>query len=204
MGLFTKDKNQNSPSSIDAGNIDFGSTSGSYGMSASEENTGLGLNPIKTSPANNPSLKLSYGIEDTIQLMRTMPDHNDDIVMVVIQKTLESVNVRVKDIIQDAESKEGRIESRVESLIKEINDLSNKIIDRETEITTLRADLTETKSVRESLESVEPKLDPQDETESQLEKVTEGSLPPANDDITDPLSQQESPKSEDENSAIPA
>jgi len=135
-----------------------------------------------------------------------MPDHNDDIVMVVIQKTLESVNVRVKDIIQDAESKEGRIESRVETLIKEINDLSNKISDRETEITTLRADLSETKSVRESLESVEPQFEPepQQETESPLEMIAEGSLPPANDDITDPLSQPESPKSQDESSAIPA
>lgn len=193
MGLFTKDKSQNSPSTIEAGNIDFGNASGAYNSGTPEERAAINLDPINTSPASNQTLKLSYGIEDTIQLMRTMPNQNDEMVMAIIQKTLESVNVHVEDIVIDATSKENRIEARVETLIKEIKDLSSKITEREGEISALRTDLSETQSVRESLESVVPK--------SKIKEESKQSS--ANDELENRATEEASPP-QDKSSAIPA
>ncbi|PCJ17977.1 MAG: hypothetical protein COB04_07945 [Gammaproteobacteria bacterium] len=192
MGLFSKEKNQNGLG-VDSGNIDFGGSSGGYGSEPASDNTTIGVSPEVAPTQKNQTLKSVYGIEDAIQLMRTMPEQNDEMVMAIIQKTLESVNVHVKDIIDDASSKEGRIESRVEKLITEINDLSSKINEREHEINGLQTDLSETKTVRESLESVIP-----------AQAVEEKPLAPANDELEQQRAEQSPPQAQDKSSAIPA
>src|SRR5437879_3904659 len=60
----------------------------------------------------------SYGIENAIQLMRALPsaDANVELVVTVIKTTLESLKVKVSDIIEDAVRKEKDLEGRVSNL----------------------------------------------------------------------------------------
>ena len=67
-------------------------------------------------PAAKPSAKSGFGIEKAIELMRNLPDDNESLVVAVVRTTLESANVSVEAIIDDAELKQARIENRVDSL----------------------------------------------------------------------------------------
>ena len=51
-----------------------------------------------------------YGIEQAITLMRALPvDQNPELVVAVIKSTLESLKVKVSDIIADADAQDRRI-----------------------------------------------------------------------------------------------
>jgi len=54
----------------------------------------------------------AYGIEDAIKLMRQLPNVDSEILITVVNKTLESANIKVSEIIADAENKEVNIEER--------------------------------------------------------------------------------------------
>src|SRR5690349_7917449 len=72
-----------------------------------------------------------YGIDDAIRLMRTLPvDQNPDLVVHVIKNTLESVNVRLSDIVQEASSKQEVIRSRIGELQSEIQQLEQEVARR--------------------------------------------------------------------------
>lgn len=103
-------------------------------------------------PAAKPSAKSGFGIEKAIELMRNLPDDNESLVVAVVRTTLESANVSVEAIIDDAELKQARIENRVDSLKKEIKDYEEEIAARKEEIGRLDADNRETAEVRKKLE----------------------------------------------------
>lgn len=97
-----------------------------------------------------------YGIAEAIQLMRALPvDQNVELVVQVIKTTLESLKVRVSDIIEDAAKKQHDIESRVTNLKAAIVDLEKEIQTRKEEIARLEADHSETSAVRARLELAE-------------------------------------------------
>jgi predicted RNase H-like nuclease (RuvC/YqgF family) len=96
---------------------------------------------------------LDYGIEQTIALMRTLPmDKNVDLVMAAVRGTLESMNVRVSDIIEDAKHKQERIRERVAELEHEITDFKAEMKARRDEISGLESDLRETTEACKHLE----------------------------------------------------
>jgi len=113
------------------------------------------LNEEFISPETAPPVKVKskprYSIEDAIELMRTLPDENDEIVVTVVNKTLESMNIAVTDIIQDAEEKEVRIRDQHKTLEQKVKELQAVIAKRENEMSDMMADLKETMEVKQRL-----------------------------------------------------
>jgi hypothetical protein len=97
-----------------------------------------------------------YGIEQAITLMRALPvDQNPELVVAVIKTTLESLKVKVADIIHDADRKTKDLEERVANLKRAIADFEKEIETRKEEISRLEADHKETTGVRARLELAE-------------------------------------------------
>jgi len=97
-----------------------------------------------------------YGIEQAIQLMRALPmDQNPALVVAVIKTTLESLKVKVSDIISDAARKQKDLVERVGNLKRAIADFEKEIETRKEEIARLEADHKETTAVRGRLELAE-------------------------------------------------
>ena len=98
----------------------------------------------------------AYGINQAIQLMRGLPvDQNPELVVIVIKSTLESLKVKVSDIINDADRKTKDLEERVSNLKRAIADFEKEIETRKEEIGRLEADHKETSNVRQRLELAE-------------------------------------------------
>lgn len=99
----------------------------------------------------------SYGIENAIQLMRQLPqdDANIQLVVTVIKTTLESLKVKVSEIIDDAVRKEKDLEGRVSNLKSAIAEFEKEIQQRRDEIARLEADHAETTSVKARLQLAE-------------------------------------------------
>jgi hypothetical protein len=93
----------------------------------------------------------TYGIDDAIQLMRTLPQENVELVVRVVKHTLESTKIDISAIIDDASQKQQRIESRIGVLKDAIADLEREIQVRKTEIDELETDHRETTKVKERL-----------------------------------------------------
>lgn len=93
----------------------------------------------------------SYGIDDAIQLMRTLPQENVELVVRVVKHTLESTRIDIGAIIDDASQKQQRIEARVAVLKEAIADLEREIQVRRKEIDELETDHRETTKVKERL-----------------------------------------------------
>jgi peptidoglycan hydrolase CwlO-like protein len=82
-------------------------------------------------------------------------DQNPELVVAVIKTTLESLKVKVSDIISDADRKTKDLEERVGNLKRAIADFEKEIETRKEEITRLEVDHKETTGVRARLELAE-------------------------------------------------
>jgi hypothetical protein len=97
-----------------------------------------------------------YGIEDTIRLMRGLPvEQNLELVVRVVKSTLESMNVRLSMILQEATRKEQLIGQQIAGLRGEIAGFEAEIAKRRQAIDRLEQDLAETTKVKERLELAE-------------------------------------------------
>jgi predicted nucleic acid-binding Zn-ribbon protein len=94
-----------------------------------------------------------YGIDRAIELMRSLRAERDpDLVAMVITTTLESVDTKVTDIIEEAKSRQAVLEARI-AVIKERNSALERDIELGVdEIVELEASLAEITSVTERLE----------------------------------------------------
>lgn len=93
-----------------------------------------------------------YGIDRAIQLMRSLPtDQNPELVAMVITNTLESLDMKVAEIIEDARSRQTDLETRI-GVIKAKNSLLEGIELGVDGIVELEASLAEAMSVKERLE----------------------------------------------------
>jgi hypothetical protein len=112
--------------------------------------------PAPAPPATVEEERPNYGIDNAIELMRSLPvDQNVELVVAVIKGTLESLRVRVTDIIDDASRKQKRLEERVADLKREIGDFEKEIATRKDEIGRHEADHAETSNVKGRLELAE-------------------------------------------------
>src|SRR5689334_6169619 len=94
-----------------------------------------------------------YGIERAIQLMRSLPtEQNPELVAMVITSTLESLDMKVADIIEDARSRQADLEARIGTIKAKNSALEKEIELGVDEIVKLEATLAETLSVKERLE----------------------------------------------------
>ena len=96
-----------------------------------------------------------YGIEEAIKLMRRMPDSDMMVLAKIVKECLESTNIRIANIIKDAETKEARLEEQIKKLDSEIEDLESMITHRQGAIQTLVHDLDETRQVKNQLSLAE-------------------------------------------------
>jgi len=99
-----------------------------------------------------PSSKL-YGIDRAIELMRSLRAERDpELVATVIRTTLESVDTKVADIIEEARSRQAELEARI-AVIKARNSALEKQIELGVdEIVELEASVAEIVSVTERLD----------------------------------------------------
>ena len=119
------------------GNIEFGAASGRRNFQRAQPPT------------------FSYGILDAIQLMRELPQGELEVVVTVVKKTLESMNVALSDIVEDAEHREQEIQQKTEQLEQEISDLESQILQRKGEISELNDEAKETALVKYQLKLAE-------------------------------------------------
>jgi hypothetical protein len=96
-----------------------------------------------------------YGIEKAIELMRTLPQENVELVVQVVKFSLESVGIKLPTIIEDAIRRQKDIQGRIGVLKGEISELEQEIKTRKDEIDRLDADHKETTMVRDRLELAE-------------------------------------------------
>jgi hypothetical protein len=111
--------------------------------------------PVRAPAAAKPSKAEDmpeFGIQKAIELMRDLPSQNVELVVQVVKKTLESMEVDVATIVDDAKSKQAKIQGRIKGLEDEIADFKEEIAGREEEIAALKSDFAETRLVRERLE----------------------------------------------------
>ncbi|MGQ9425897.1 hypothetical protein ACXYTJ_05160 [Gilvimarinus sp. F26214L] len=102
--------------------------------------------------------RTGYGIEDAIRLMQSLPIENSEVVVTVVTRTLESTNISVDDIVQDALAKEDRIREEHRQLEEEIRCFQEEIAQRTELISELLQDLKQTVEVRERLQmAADPK-----------------------------------------------
>jgi hypothetical protein len=91
-----------------------------------------------------------------MKLMRALPvDDRVDLVVCVIKNTLESLNVRVADIVADATVRQDALRGRITEFRTAISQYEHEIGFRRQEIARLEAELTETTGVREHLRLAE-------------------------------------------------
>lgn len=121
------------------------SASARNSMRTGDKNSGRGNQAAL--PAPTPA----YGVNDAIELMRTLPSNNVELVVQVVLHTLRSMDIEVSDIIVDADKKQKTLRERVATLQEEIVDFKAKIASREEEIRGLEADHDETGIVKDRL-----------------------------------------------------
>lgn len=152
MGLFSR-TNADANGQEDFDDIDLPSSEDlKGGLFTSEE-----PEPAPVAQTKRPQTPVSpsrsgYGIEDAIKLMRTLPRDNNEVVVTVVKKTLESTLIKVPDIVADANQKESRIRNQHKNLEGEIKELQEQIAQRNQQISDLLEDLKETTDVRQRLQ----------------------------------------------------
>lgn len=97
----------------------------------------------------------SYGIQQAIELMRTLPSENVELVVRVVKQTLESTHIKISRIINDAAKKQSDIQARIKVLRDEIAEHESEIASRRKEISGLEADYNETSMVKDRLSLAE-------------------------------------------------
>lgn len=93
----------------------------------------------------------AYGINKAIELMRSLPADNVELVVQVVKHTLESTRIQISTIIEDASRKQGDIQGRIKVLQAEIAEYEQEIATRKEEIGKLEADYEETTTVKDRL-----------------------------------------------------
>ena len=95
-----------------------------------------------------------YGIDDALQLMRTLPvDQHPDLVVLVVKNTLASMHVSLKDILRDAATKHDSSVKKIAELKTNIAQLEEQIQNRKQEVAAAETDLAELSNVMERLEA---------------------------------------------------
>lgn len=105
--------------------------------------------PPQTAQAASPG---RYGIDDAIELLRQLPESEDHKTMSVVCKTLESAQIRMSDLLQDARHKEQKLKQQHKGLEQEIEQLQSKMDDRRKQLKQLSESLEEVTRIKARFE----------------------------------------------------
>ena len=114
-----------------------------------------------TSPAAPPVASGPlYGIGDFIRLMRSLPfDQNTDLTVRIIKSTLESVNVRMDNLVEDATKHQEKLSAQIGTMQGKILELNKQIDTFRQEVMRLEQELNETRTAKERLEAADKAAD---------------------------------------------
>ena len=129
--------------------------------------------------------KKAYGIQEVIDLMRTLPDVDPEFVMPIVIKTLESARINVDSIIKEATQCEESIENNCVDLISKIETLELQIAKMNDEIMVLNEELDNISSVKNLLLGAMVEEEELVEENDNDDLVAEFNL--TEDDITDEM-----------------
>jgi hypothetical protein len=107
--------------------------------------------PVQSSAAQQSPTSPHYGIQETIELINSLPSVDPELMMPVVIKTLESAKINVNDIITDAAQREEIIETRSMDLINNIETLEAKIAELNDEVMALNTELEDIANVKNLL-----------------------------------------------------
>ena len=110
--------------------------------------------PVPASPAAPSAPRPSddaYGIRRAIDLLRRLPAGERAVLVEVVRMTLESVNVPVAAIIEDADSREAEIDRRIAVLRTAVKEREEEIATRREEIANLEVEQKEIARVKQEL-----------------------------------------------------
>lgn len=108
--------------------------------------------PARRSQPPSAETNMRYGIDDAIKLMRTLPvEENENLVVRVMKTTLESLKVRIGDIIDDAMKRQDVLGKKVADYKAQITSFEREIEARRHEIHRLEEELGEVTRVKERL-----------------------------------------------------
>lgn len=100
---------------------------------------------------DNMSINETYSVDNAIDLLRDLPDVDQDVLATIVRKTLESANIDVKNIAHSAQAKEDKLCSDIEKMNKNIKALQNEIRLQKEQIEKMTESLNETRHVRSLL-----------------------------------------------------
>lgn len=103
-------------------------------------------------PPPAPSGSTRYGIDDAIALLRELPDRDDEQLVAIVCKTLESARIRPQDILRDAEHKEQRLEKERKGVEQQIADLEKQLKQKRQSLSDLEGSLEELRHTRARLQ----------------------------------------------------
>lgn len=99
---------------------------------------------------------MRYGIDDAIKLMRSLPvEENENLVVRVMRTTLESLKVRIADIMDDAVKRQDVLGKKVADYRAQIASFEREIEARRHEIHRLEEELGEVTRVKERLQAAD-------------------------------------------------
>ena len=130
--------------------------------------TGVGAAQPWPEASPKPTAGPEFGIQNAMELMRKLPPDNIPLVVSVVKTTLESLNIDVESIIDDAKHKRSKIAERISGLEAEIADFEEEVAARRQEIKALQEDAAETKTVQERLQLATRELAPAAMTRPEL------------------------------------
>jgi hypothetical protein len=112
--------------------------------------------PARRSQPPSAETNMRYGIDDAIKLMRTLPvEENENLVVRVMKTTLESLKVRIGDIIDDAMKRQDVLGKKVADYKAQIVSFEREIEARRHEISRLDEELHEVTRVKERLQAAD-------------------------------------------------
>ena len=129
-----------------------------------EQNTATPIQPKQTAVSES---SIEFGIKDAINLVNSLPAGNPEIVIPVVIKTLESANIHLEDIIEDADKQEKLLETRSMRLISKIEILESKVAAMNDRVLQLNESIEEISLVKHML-TLPSELDEEDFTEEEL------------------------------------
>ncbi|MGH1371980.1 MAG: hypothetical protein ACRBBW_08100 [Cellvibrionaceae bacterium] len=110
--------------------------------------------------------KPNYDIEKAIQLMNSLPPGEAQLIVTVVQQTLESTGVDVSEIIRDADKKEKQLNQQHKELREDIRQLEAQIADKNQKIKSLLEDLKVTSHVKQQLLLTQPTKEAKTDTQA--------------------------------------
>ena len=89
-----------------------------------------------------------YGIEQAIELITKLPSDNETLVVSVVTQTLDSANIDIQTIIEDANKKESNLSECISVKTDEIDQLEKMINEKKEDIDTAQQALSKIEKVK--------------------------------------------------------